>query len=92
MNRSRRGLRDPHDEQYRPANGKRLKLKAGDRIRLEYPHGGASAGIVDEHTADYSVVWVHLDHGLGRTMLLAEDQAAIVRQPAVSYEKAVRQS
>lgn len=62
----------------------RTKLKAGDRISLEYPHGAATAGVVDEHTADYSVVWVHLDHGQGRTMLLADDGVSVVRQPSVS--------
>ncbi|GAA1049549.1 hypothetical protein GCM10009569_16680 [Arthrobacter russicus] len=63
-------------------HSQRSKLKAGDRIRLEYPHGAATAGVVDEHTADYSVVWVHLDHGQGRTMLLAGDDVSIVRQPS----------
>lgn len=60
------------------------KLKTGDRIRLEYPHGISTAGIVDEYTADYSVVWVHLDHGQGRTMLLADDDISIVHQPSAS--------
>lgn len=73
-----------HIEDFRTKDGLRSKLRPGDRIRLEYPHGGSSVGVVDEHTADFSVVWIHLDHGQGRTMLLADDQIRIVKQPSAS--------
>ncbi|WP_285725839.1 hypothetical protein [Psychromicrobium xiongbiense] len=63
-----------------PPDPQRHLLRAGDRIRLEYPNGASNHGRVDTHTADHSVLWVHLDDGQGRSMVLAEDAVQIVRQ------------
>lgn len=84
MKRSRAVSHQDHFEGFHTKDGQRAKLRPGDRIRLEYPHGGSTAGVVDEHTEDFSVVWIHLDHGQGRTMLLAEDQIRIVPQASAS--------
>jgi outer membrane protein W len=48
-------------------------LKPGDRVGI-YGGAGFDWGVVDDVTADRSVVWVFLERQLRRTLLQEEDR------------------
>jgi hypothetical protein len=58
------------------------KLRRGDRVSVRTRPGYEAGGLIDEVTADHTVVWVDLDGGRGRTLLHCSDDVEIL--PATS--------
>lgn len=54
-------------------------LAGGDRVEVVRPGLPVESGVVDQVMSDGSVVWLWMDDGRGRTMLLAGDGLCLRR-------------